>query len=127
VWDSAEVRLDPVPATIANLRAFADRMAYEDAAADAILPELLAGQREEWMPRLMAHPEWRTAGVVRRLVGAIDRALATMPPDAVGITTLATEVADHLQPTACSLDTVHRLQAQPEERFRAVSERLQEC
>jgi hypothetical protein len=96
VWDSAEVRLDPVPGTIANLRAFADRMAFEDAAADSILPELLAGPREDWMPRLMAHPEWRTAGVVRRLVGAADRAINTMPPDAVALTALAVEIADHL-------------------------------
>jgi len=110
VWDSAEVHPDPAPGTIANLRAFADRMTFEDAAADAILPELLAGPREEWMPRLMAHPEWRTAGVVRRLVGATDRAIDTMPQDAVEITALAIEVADHLQSTASNTDTVYRLQ-----------------
>ena len=56
VWDRAEVRRDPVPGTIASLRAFADRMAFEDAAAETILPQLLAGAREAWMPRLMAHP-----------------------------------------------------------------------
>ncbi|HEV7239431.1 MAG TPA: hypothetical protein VGQ36_09335, partial [Thermoanaerobaculia bacterium] len=43
VWDTQVVRRDPVPETIANLRAFADRMAFEDTAAEAILPELLAG------------------------------------------------------------------------------------
>ncbi len=68
VWDRAQVRPDPIPDTIITLRAFADRMTFEDSAADAILPEFLAGSREEWMPRLMAHPEWRTAGMVRRLV-----------------------------------------------------------
>src|SRR5215210_117323 len=79
VWDRATVRQDPVPETITSLRAFADRMASEDTAADAILPELLAGPREEWMPRLMAHPEWRTAGVVRRLAVAMIREVMTMP------------------------------------------------
>lgn len=99
VWDTAEVRRDPVPATIASLRAFADHMAFEDAAAEAILPELLAGPREEWMPRLMAHPEWRTAGVVRRLVGETTRVVMTMPPDALEMTALSTEIADHLDDT----------------------------
>src|SRR5687768_12605514 len=96
VWDTAEVRRDPVPETIANLRAFADRMAFEDTAADAILPELLAGSREEWMPRLMEHPEWRTAGVVRRILAESRRAVETMPPDALEMTTLATAITDHV-------------------------------
>lgn len=98
VWETAEVRRDPVPATITGLRAFADQMAFEDAAAEAIVPELLAGSREEWMPRLMAHPEWRTAGVVRRLVGETHRAVMTMPPDALEMTALTTEIAGHLDP-----------------------------
>lgn len=95
VWDTQEVRRDPAPETIANLRAFADRMAFEDTAAEAILPELLAGSREEWLPRLMEHPEWRTAGVVRRLLAESRRAVETMPPDALEMTTLATAITDH--------------------------------
>ncbi|HUR83250.1 MAG TPA: hypothetical protein VM733_21005, partial [Thermoanaerobaculia bacterium] len=43
IWDTREVRTDPNPSTIATLRAFADRMSAEDAAASQILPELLAG------------------------------------------------------------------------------------
>lgn len=109
VWDTQVVRRDPVPETIANLRAFADRMAFEDTAAEAILPELLAGSREEWMPRLMAHPEWRTAGVVRRLVAATTPAVMTMPPDALEMTALSTEIADHLDPAAFTSDTVAHL------------------
>lgn len=109
VWDTRAVQLGPVPATITNLRAFADRMAAEDTAATAILTELLAGPREEWMPRLRQHPEWRTAGVVRGLIAATNRAIDTMPPDAVELTTLATEIADHLDVTTHPSDTVHRL------------------
>lgn len=109
VWDTRAVNLEPVPATITNLRAFADRMTTEDTAATAILAELLAGPREEWMPRLHAHPEWRTAGVVRGLIAATNRAIDTMPPDAVELTTLATEIADHLDVTTHPSDTVHRL------------------
>src|SRR5215211_2811437 len=54
VWDSAPVRRDPLPETVATLRAFADRMAFEDMQAQEYVQELLTGAREEWMPRLMA-------------------------------------------------------------------------
>jgi len=109
VWDTRELRLDPVPSTIANLRAFADRMSAEDAEAARILPQLLAGSREEWMPRLRAHPEWRTAGVVRALVGTMPKILMTMPLDALEMTLLSTEIADHLDPATCGTATVARV------------------
>ena len=109
VWDTRGFRSDPVPATIANLRAFADRMSFEDAAATDILPELLAGPRQEWMPRLRAHPEWRTAGVVRALVAKTAEVMMTMPPDALEMTALSTEIADHLDPDTCGAATVARV------------------
>ncbi|HKO57819.1 MAG TPA: hypothetical protein VJ276_18265 [Thermoanaerobaculia bacterium] len=109
VWDLRELNDDPVPQTIATLRAFATDMAREDAEADAILARLLAGSRESWLPRLAQHPQWRTAGVVRRLIAATDRALDTMPPDAVEITALATEIADHLEPAMYPSETVLKL------------------
>jgi tetratricopeptide (TPR) repeat protein len=99
VWDTRELRTEAVPATIATLRSFADRMVDEDARAAVILPELLAGSREEWMPRLIAHPEWRMAGVVRGLLRAADRAVDTMPPDAVAMTWMATDIAERLPAT----------------------------
>jgi tetratricopeptide (TPR) repeat protein len=109
LWDTQPVRSEPVPATIANLRAFADRMADEDTHAEAILQELLAGSREEWMPRLNEHPEWRTAGVVRRLVAQAYTAVVAMPPDAVEIAELATKISDHLEPADQPSDTIVRL------------------
>lgn len=109
VWDDVRAASDPVPGTIATLRAFADHMAFEDAAADAILPELLAGPREEWMPRLMVHPEWRTAGVVRRLVGEMRHAITSIPQDAVEMMTVAVEISEHLPPTTYRADTLARL------------------
>ncbi|HEX8619390.1 MAG TPA: hypothetical protein VF911_17550, partial [Thermoanaerobaculia bacterium] len=51
VWDKRELRTEAVPSTIAALRAFADRMTDEDARAEEILTALLAGPRENWMPR----------------------------------------------------------------------------
>ena len=96
VWDNREIRTEAVPSTVATLRAFADRMAADDTAAAAILEELLAGTREEWMPRLRQHPEWRTAGLVRKLLVRAYDSVMMMPPDAVEMTRMATDVADGL-------------------------------
>lgn len=109
VWDRRELNEKPSPNTIAALRTFADEMAREDAQAALWLDDLLHGSREEWMAKLQGHPEYRTAGVVRKLIAATDRALDTMPPDAVAITALATDIADNLQPTAYATDTVAKL------------------
>jgi tetratricopeptide (TPR) repeat protein len=109
VWDTRPLRTEAVPATIATLRAFADRTADEDTAAVAILAELLAGTREEWMPRLAEHPQWRTAGVVRGLIAGTSKALDTMPRDAVAITELATCIADGLDAGAQPPDIITRL------------------
>jgi tetratricopeptide (TPR) repeat protein len=109
VWDTRELRLDPVPSSIAFLRSFADRMSAEDSEAARILPELLAGPREQWMPRLRQHPEWRTAGMVRALVAATTDVLMTMPPDALEMSALSTEIADHLDPAVSGPATVARV------------------
>jgi tetratricopeptide (TPR) repeat protein len=108
-WDQREFDAAPNPHTIATLRAFAGNMAAEDAAAEAYVADLLAGPRSSWMARLAAHPEYRTAGTVRKLIAATDRALDTMPADAVEITALATDIAEHLDPAAHRPDTLARL------------------
>jgi tetratricopeptide (TPR) repeat protein len=109
VWDKREIRTEAVPATIATLRAFADRMADEDTRAETILTELLAGPRETWMPRLQEHPEWRTLGAVRRLIERLPAMLRTMPPDALVMTSLATEIADTLDTSTFPSGTVSRI------------------
>ncbi|HLE57167.1 MAG TPA: hypothetical protein VJB15_08800, partial [Rhodothermia bacterium] len=108
-WDTRDARDQAVPSTIANLRAFADRMTADDTQAEIYLQDLLAGPREQWMPRLREHPEWRTAGVVRKLVAATPRTLWTTPPDALELGALATEIADHLEPNVYSSNVVSRL------------------
>lgn len=109
VWDLRVLKEDPVPQTIQNIRAFADRMRDEDAAALPLVAELLAGPRDQWMPRLQSDPKYRTAGVVRKLMEASDKAIDVMPPDALEISALATEIADHLDPAAYPSDTVMKL------------------
>jgi tetratricopeptide (TPR) repeat protein len=96
LWEGPELSPDPNPQVLATLRAAQQKMRDEDAAAEQQVKELLAGSREEWMPRLKEHPEWRTAGVVRKLIAATDRAIETMPPDALEIANLAGEIAGGL-------------------------------
>ena len=108
-WDERPLDETPNPHTIATLRNFADQMAAEDLDAALYLQDLLEGPRETWMDNLRQHPEFRTAGVVRKLIEAAPAALDAMPRDAVELTALATEIADHLDPCIDTTDTVSRL------------------
>jgi tetratricopeptide (TPR) repeat protein len=96
-WDMRPLSDAPVPETIANLRGFADRMAMEDGEAAANLPNLLVGPREQWMANLHHHAEYRTAGMVRKLIEAVPAARNVMPRDAAELTALAIEIADNLE------------------------------
>jgi len=108
-WDYQELKSDPDPTTVANLRAFASSMAREDEEAETYVTALLEGARETWMARLRTHPEWRTAGVVRKLVADAYTALTKLPLDGVEMTSLAIEIADHLVEEVYPRDTVARL------------------
>lgn len=109
VWDTTEISPDPNPNVLAFLDRAQTEMRAEDAAAEPWLRELLAQPREAWAAALHAHPEWRTAGMVRKLIGATDRAIETMPPDAVEITALAVDIAEALPPARYGDSTVLRL------------------
>ena len=105
-WDHRELDAAPNATTLATIRAFADSMASEDALAERQLPDLLSGPRETWTVRLQSRPELRTAGMTRALMAASDRALDTVPADAVAISAMAVEIAEHLDGDA---DTIARL------------------
>lgn len=111
VWDLRELKEEELPAsaTIANLRSFTDEMAREDAEAEVYVAQLLEGPREWWANKLRQNPHYRTAGVVRKLIEANDRALDTMPPDAVEITALAVDIAESLDIARYASDTVLKL------------------
>jgi tetratricopeptide (TPR) repeat protein len=109
VWNDTPINDAPVASTIATLRAFADRMTDEDTQAAAWLDRLLAGPRESWLTNLAQHPEYRTAGMVRKLIAATDRAIDTMPPDALAIVDLAVDIAEHLEPEKYPGDAVTKL------------------
>jgi tetratricopeptide (TPR) repeat protein len=110
VWDRPEPGVDlPVAQTIVTLRVFADGMAHEDSIAEGVLREVLAADRTTWAARLQSRPQHRTAGMVRLLLAAADRAIDTMPPDALVLTALATDIAEGLDADCYPSDTVAKL------------------
>ncbi|HEX3069679.1 MAG TPA: tetratricopeptide repeat protein [Thermoanaerobaculia bacterium] len=96
IWDRKRFSTTAKPETLAFLRNVQQTMAAEEAAACVHVALLLAGDRESWAARLAAHPEWRTAGLVRQLIAATDQAIDLMPPNALEITRLAIDVAEQL-------------------------------
>src|SRR4051812_31457019 len=96
VWNSESFSSAPRSETLAFLRNVQRTMADEDAVAEVYVKQLLAGSRETWAPRLAEHPEWRTAGVVRKLITATDRYNYRSPLDAVELTRITAEIADSL-------------------------------
>lgn len=109
VWDATEISPEPNANVLAFLSRAQSDMRTEDAAAETWTRELLASPREAWTPTLHAHPQWRTAGMVRKLIDASYRAIETAPPEALEITALATEIAEGLQPARYGESTVSRL------------------
>jgi tetratricopeptide (TPR) repeat protein len=109
VWERQSFSSTPRPETLAFLRGVQKTMAGEDAAAEIYVKQLLAGSRDTWASRLAEHPEWRTAGLVRKLIAATDRAIDVMPADAVEITKMAVEVAGHLALASTRSDDLFRL------------------
>jgi tetratricopeptide (TPR) repeat protein len=108
VWDERDLSEEPRRETRDALRSHAETIAAEDAAAEPWVKSLLARPASEWQGIVAAHPEWRTAGFVRRLTGAVDKINFTSPADAVELTRAAVQVAAHLNDRS---DTVRKLKA----------------
>lgn len=108
VWDPTEISADPNTNVLSFLEHAQNEFRDEDTAADSWLRELLASPREAWTPTLHAHPEWRTAGMVRKLIEASYRAIETAPPEALELTALATDVAESLDAARYGHSTVTR-------------------
>jgi tetratricopeptide (TPR) repeat protein len=100
VWNRESFSSAPRPETLAFLRNVQRTMADEDAAAEVYVKRLLAGSRDTWAGRLADHPEWRTAGVVRKLIAATDGYNFSSPLDAVEVTRITANVAESLKSSA---------------------------
>jgi tetratricopeptide (TPR) repeat protein len=109
VWSHESFSSAPRAETLAFLRNVQQTMADEDAVAEVYVKQLLAGSRDTWALRLAEHPEWRTAGVVRKLIAATDRAIDLMPSDAVQITAMALAIANRLHVEEYAPKVVARL------------------
>jgi tetratricopeptide (TPR) repeat protein len=57
------------------------------------------------------HPEWRTAGVVRKLLGVVDEKNFSEPKVAADLAALAVEVAESIEPGLYPFDTIMKLRA----------------
>jgi tetratricopeptide (TPR) repeat protein len=112
LWDPRELPAAPVASTIATLRAFATTMATEDDRAVLAVDTLLSAPRDRRATALSQHPEWKTAGVVRKLIERSDVVLETVPLEAAAITEIAIAIAEQLDPGAYPSDSVHHLRGQ---------------
>lgn len=93
VWEKRELSEQPVAATANAIRNFASSVAAEDAAAEPHVKALLARPKEEWAEIIAAHPEWRTAGFVRKLIGAVDEVNYRDPIGAVEVARCAATIS----------------------------------
>jgi tetratricopeptide (TPR) repeat protein len=98
IWDRQRISTTPRNETLVLLRSVQATMVAEDAAAESYISQLLAGPRETWAQKLRAHPEWRTPGLIRGLIGATDNYNFDSPLDAVELTGIMTEIAEGLSP-----------------------------
>jgi tetratricopeptide (TPR) repeat protein len=93
VWDKVPLSAAPRPETLAFLRGMQKAMADEDTLAAVWIKQLLSGPRETWASRLADHPEWRTGGMVRRLLDASETTVSTVPEDALTMAALAVQIS----------------------------------
>lgn len=111
VWEARELSEVPAPQTANMLRSFAATTATEDAAAGAIVDKLIAATSEQRTALLERNPQWRTAGVVRRVLKAVDKTNFTDPKVAAELAGLGVEIAESIDPAPYPLDTVVKLRA----------------
>ena len=111
VWDERELPEAPRRETKNAIRGFAAAVAAEDHEAEGIVRQLLAVDPDRRRVMLQHNPEWRTAGVVRKVLSAVDDVNYTAPQQAVDLSVLATDIAESLDPTAYAGDTVMKLRA----------------
>ncbi|HYS54016.1 MAG TPA: hypothetical protein VER58_09680 [Thermoanaerobaculia bacterium] len=111
VWDERPLSETPSTKTTNMLRAFAGRAKAEDAAAGLIVAKLLSASPEERSALLEKNPQWRTAGVVRRLLKVVDDKNFSDPKLAAEISALAVEVAESVEAERYPFDTIMKLRA----------------
>lgn len=80
-----------------GVRAFERWLSASVAEADALVPELLALPGPLLLAELRRHPEWRTAGVMRRLLAVAHEGLHRVPSRAHELTAIVARYARSMQ------------------------------
>ncbi len=106
VWDERELSEDPVPRTSSMLRSMAATTKAEDAAAGPIVAKLCEAGTLQRRELIDAHPQWRTAGTVRKLLEAVDKSNFVEPKLAAEWAELAVDVAQSLESGRYPFETV---------------------
>lgn len=112
---SDEVWQDTAPAPrqfVVDVMEFADRARAEDLRADAITTDVLSGPASWWPQRLRKHEDYRTAGMVRRLLERMRELLGSSPANALQVTSMAIDIANALSVSEYPCDYVVKLRAQ---------------
>lgn len=95
-WDLRDLRQEPVPETMASLRAVSAAMASDAAAAESAVGTLLGRPQSEWIETATADRQHHSPAVIRALVEASAEALGTSPARALEIARVAVRIAQSI-------------------------------
>ncbi len=109
VWNSTELADEEPPTVAPAIRHFAEQLERESENAERFVADLRSGPREQWSSRLLQNPQWRTAGMVRKLIEVNVEAIKSNPLDALELTGIAIDIADGLHSSTLSNNDVFRL------------------
>ncbi|HEX6178766.1 MAG TPA: hypothetical protein VF057_10440 [Thermoanaerobaculia bacterium] len=107
-WDLRDLRHEPVPETIASLRAMSARMATGDAAATALVDDLLKKARAQWLAIATTDARYIDTAVVRALVAASEVAEKRSATESFDIAKVAVAIGENV---AASSSDSHASQA----------------
>jgi tetratricopeptide (TPR) repeat protein len=107
-WDLRDLRQEPVPETISELRMFSSAFAAEDEKAQKSIDSLLAQPKSTWASAVDDSLELHSAAAVNAFVTASEQALDRDPSEAMAIAGLATRIAHQLRSDAYPSGVVSR-------------------
>ncbi|MGZ8867005.1 MAG: hypothetical protein ACXW2P_01580 [Thermoanaerobaculia bacterium] len=107
-WDLRDLRQEPVPETISNLRMFSAVMAVEEESARKAVAELLEQPRSSWTSAITNRLELHSPSAVSALVTASETALDRDPSEALALAEVATRIAQMLRSDSRLGDSIPR-------------------
>ena len=105
VWDQREFAQEPPASTLELLRSAASARQGEASTASQLVAALLECPESTW-ESVTADASYATVGVVRGLIAASEGTIGSAPPRAVEIASLASTLAERLDPSRYQGDAV---------------------